>query len=52
MVQAWAINASGRGVLTFTMKDSTVKIGLKLGDGRFCNVVGDVLAVFLPEAIT
>ena len=46
VVEAWAVDAEGRGVLVLTMEDGAIKGGLELGDGRFCNMIGDLLGMF------
>ena len=38
-------------MLVLTMNDGTIKGGLKLGDGRLRDVVGNLLGVFGPEVV-
>ena len=38
-------------MLVFTVKDSAFEGRLKLVDGRFGDMMGDMLAVFLPEVM-
>ena len=40
-------------MFVLTVEDGTVECGLKLKlvDGGFCNVVGDLLSVFGPEVV-
>ena len=35
-------------MFVLTVEDGTVECGLKLVDGGFCNMVGDLLSVFGP----
>ena len=51
VVQAWAVDAQGRGMLVFTVEDGPVKSGLELCNGRFCNMMGEMLAVFTPQVV-
>ena len=38
-------------MFVLTVEDGTVECGLKLVDGGFCNMVGDLLSVFGPEVV-
>ena len=38
-------------MFVLTVENGTFECGLKLGDGGFCNVVGDLLGVFGPEVV-
>ena len=51
IIEARAVDSQGWSMLVFAMKDGPFKSRLKLGNGRFGDVMSDVVTVFLPQVV-